>query len=326
MRSTNFDKKYYEEIDILKGIAILIVILGHCLCTDPINLGQHFPIMAKIIHSIQMPLFFVASGFLFSVKGGFSTLIKKKSARLLIPYICFGILSASLRYIFSAFTRSGEVEISTLLLKLLNGESYWFLYSLILIMFIVQLIKNNALLHTVALLCIALCLFTDICEINFLTLGKIVYYLPFFILGMQTKKYYEIVLNTFERYKIMLVIAIPVLFIISLFVFTQFSFSQMFISPLLGIMIVFWGSKAITRYAAIPIVKFLTHFGMYSLQYYLNHLLIMLPLYYIAGRINIVSPIIPLLFIFCCAVVISYIMLRIELSSKITRIFCGLGK
>ncbi len=35
-------KKYYEEIDILKGIAITLVVLGHSVIVYPINLHDIF--------------------------------------------------------------------------------------------------------------------------------------------------------------------------------------------------------------------------------------------------------------------------------------------
>ena len=63
-------KKYYEEVDILKGIAIILVIIGHAIILYPINLHKidwcnYFFEFVSIAH---MPLFFLVSGFCFSYK------------------------------------------------------------------------------------------------------------------------------------------------------------------------------------------------------------------------------------------------------------------
>lgn len=106
---TSISGKYYREIDILKGIAILLVIWGHCFCSHPINIGSQLPLLGDVVRSFQMPLFFVASGFLFSTKGGFSKFIHKKATRLVVPYLSFGILSVCLRFIFSSITNGGDI-------------------------------------------------------------------------------------------------------------------------------------------------------------------------------------------------------------------------
>lgn len=64
--------------DILKGIAIILVIIGH----------QGLFIADQFIYSFHMPLFFIVSGYFFNVeqyrnRGG----IKKDFQRLLVPYI-----------------------------------------------------------------------------------------------------------------------------------------------------------------------------------------------------------------------------------------------
>ena len=66
------------------------------------------------------------------------------------------------------------------------------------------------------------------------------------------------------------------------------------------------------------------HFGHYSLQYYLNHLLIMLPIYYIVNLIPVL-PILQLLAIWIIATAISFIMLKIQLRFKILRLLCGIN-
>ena len=71
------------EIDILKGLGILAMVAGH------VGFGELFNFA---IHPFNMPLFFLASGFLYRCKGSFSLSIKKKVKTLLVPYLLFGLL------------------------------------------------------------------------------------------------------------------------------------------------------------------------------------------------------------------------------------------
>lgn len=66
-------KKHYVEIDVLKGIAIAMVILGHAVIRYPINL--HEVAWTKAIYdwveTMHMPLFFMVSGFCYRYTGNY---------------------------------------------------------------------------------------------------------------------------------------------------------------------------------------------------------------------------------------------------------------
>lgn len=73
-------------IDVLRGIGIILVILGHC----------HRPELSlKLIQSFHMPLFFIISGYLFNreqiLTGSSKKYIKKKARALLLPYLFFSV-------------------------------------------------------------------------------------------------------------------------------------------------------------------------------------------------------------------------------------------
>ena len=67
--------------DILKGIGIILVVMGHVTHDMPLK---------NWIYAFHMPLFFLLSGIFF--KPTFENW-KKSSKRLLIPYIFFAIVS-----------------------------------------------------------------------------------------------------------------------------------------------------------------------------------------------------------------------------------------
>jgi len=73
-------------IDILKGIGVLLVIIGHLVdYNSPLKIW---------IYSFHMPLFFFISGFLYKKNNkNLKLFIKKKFKSLLIPYFIFNIIS-----------------------------------------------------------------------------------------------------------------------------------------------------------------------------------------------------------------------------------------
>lgn len=108
--------KYYPHLDQLKGLAILLMVMGHALawsyndysflsnqlCTMTIE-QSNASIVWKIIYSFHMPLLFFVSGFLFFKNNdteSFTTKIKKRVNRLLIPYITTGVFVLYLRGYF----------------------------------------------------------------------------------------------------------------------------------------------------------------------------------------------------------------------------------
>lgn len=93
--------KRSPEVDVAKGIGIVLVVLAHCC-------GGTLP--SNVINSFHMPLFFCLSGlFLFRKNESFRDFINKKAKSLLFPCLVFGILlstySTTLDYV------RGESEI-----------------------------------------------------------------------------------------------------------------------------------------------------------------------------------------------------------------------
>lgn len=70
-------------LDSLRGFGILLVVLGHTSWSAG---------LVSWIFSFHMPLFFIISGMLFHERQ-FLDSFKKKAARLLIPYLFFGIVT-----------------------------------------------------------------------------------------------------------------------------------------------------------------------------------------------------------------------------------------
>lgn len=88
--------------DILKGIAILFVLLGHTPGT-PVALKN-------LIYSFHMPLFFVLSGFLArpeSFDRAFGAFLRGNVRRLVVPYFLFSVVSYPIWVASVAFGKEG---------------------------------------------------------------------------------------------------------------------------------------------------------------------------------------------------------------------------
>ena len=81
--------KHYREIDILRGIAIIMVFLGHAVIVYPINLENVAWCrgLVAFISAVHMPLFFIVAGFCFHRKSTYVDMVQKKIKRLLVPYV-----------------------------------------------------------------------------------------------------------------------------------------------------------------------------------------------------------------------------------------------
>jgi fucose 4-O-acetylase-like acetyltransferase len=89
------DSNRQEIFDVIKGIAILLMVLGHSL--PPFTIGYY--IRNGFIYSFHMPLFFIVSGYFYKPKPT-TVQIKKDFKLLIIPYL----FTAGLLVFYGLFT------------------------------------------------------------------------------------------------------------------------------------------------------------------------------------------------------------------------------
>lgn len=133
-------KKYYEEVDILRGIAIILVLLGHSIIVFPVNLNE-IPwcgTLHNIASSVHLPLFFLASGFCFSYRG-YPDLLRRKTPRLLIPYLVFTTLNLAAEFLLPSLVNQPK-PLGELLLNYVTGGAEWFLYTLMIVFLLFPLL------------------------------------------------------------------------------------------------------------------------------------------------------------------------------------------
>lgn len=141
-----------DWIDNLRGLAIILVIIGHAHVV--------YPSWLKVeIYSFHMPLFFFLSGMVFSVSkyNSFLEFLRKKVRTIVVPLIVFSIIAWSINYIYYyIILKNIEVDsFGKYILKLLiesHGDArfrsaFWFLpaifVSQLALYFIVKYVKEG---------------------------------------------------------------------------------------------------------------------------------------------------------------------------------------
>lgn len=136
-------KRYFNEINIARGLGVLFVLLGHSFPrggVNDFNNNVFYELLFNTCYSFHMALFFFLSGFCAGQKllyGKVNLLeeVKKKAKRLLVPYLVFSFITVILKQVFSAYAyNSFDVSevVGILIGKNANG-GLWFLWSLFMI-------------------------------------------------------------------------------------------------------------------------------------------------------------------------------------------------
>ena len=190
-------KPYYKEIDILRGLAILMVLCYHSILVYPINL--HEMAWCRELHSylwvVEMPLFFLVSGFCFQYgspeKTGaaktYGTYLWKKTKRVLVPHVVFGLLDIGMRVLPTGLVNKTD-DAGTLIYEFLFfGGSDWFLWTLF-VMFLIfplfhWLFRTGTLGKEIVILAVCLLYFLRGFLPGIFLLSTLAEFLPYFFIG-----------------------------------------------------------------------------------------------------------------------------------------------
>lgn len=146
-------KQRIEFIDLVKGICISLVVLLHVY-------GDMSGTLIKIMSLFRMPLYFVLSGLFFKTYDGLIPFIKKKTNKLIIPFLftflCIIIPAEVVLHLVQGteFTLSELVIGSGGKLNLGINGAVWFLLCLFfvnIIFYLIFLLTNNQLSGMLAL-------------------------------------------------------------------------------------------------------------------------------------------------------------------------------
>ena len=165
-------KQRIEYIDLAKGICISLVVLLHVY-------GDLSGTFIKIMNLFRMPLYFVLSGLFFKTYGGLFLFIKKKTNKLIIPFLFIFLLIIIPSNLLLDLKDGKEISLINLFyggkgkINLGIDGAVWFLLCLFFVNIIFYLInilsKQNIIL---------LCLLSCICGIIGYTINFYNLYLP----------------------------------------------------------------------------------------------------------------------------------------------------
>lgn len=241
MNTKTSNKQYFNDISIMRVMAMLMVVFYHCLCPYSIWDGSYYigfhveewDIIDGMLAQIHLPIFFLISGFLFGVKrnmGGYndvSKFIQNKVLRVLVPYVIVGVFLCLLQQ--RDFT------------QMLDGISHlWFLLVIFECYIIGKLIeailwmcsKKKNILMAIAIM-FFLFLSHRFYFVQILGISKLMIYFPYYIVGMLIFNVNFAEYKNFQKYQLPLIIVLLVLFALE-----QYFFCKGLLTVALGMCIV----------------------------------------------------------------------------------------
>lgn len=323
-----------RSIDILKGLAILFVYLGHSILYHPIPMQSMYVWcnqLAGFITSFNMPLFFFISGYLFAkTQKRTKESYKGKTKRILIPYITtmailIGVklfLPTSMSY--NPATKGG---IGSLIINALcYGGDRWFVYVLyVIFLFLIPLykpLKNKPFALGIVAGLIVIYFIGFLPEI--FKLKEVFYYMIFFIVGFSINGYYYRI----KQWSLSHWSFLYFVFIVANLLFIQ---TLKNIPWVYHLILPFSGSIAVATMAFQlekvtknnTIIKYIEYCGKYSLQFYLLTFSYPIIRVVIVSVLHVSNPILIILSVFMLQLVSTTIIVEITRRIKWLKIPFG---
>ncbi|AYL95243.1 acyltransferase family protein [Mucilaginibacter celer] len=193
------------SIETLRGVAIILMVLGHVIgsssnnglkvADDSVWRWSYYA-----LQYIRMPLFTVISGFVYAYKpatrfNSNSTFLWGKVNRLLIPLVVVSSLFFFLQYITPGTNSKSELS-EIWKIYLFPYAVFWFLQGMMIVFIIVTILENFNLLNRLssALMCfiIAALIFVLLpFKLSFFSLTRVPFLLTFFLFGLLLKRFYD---------------------------------------------------------------------------------------------------------------------------------------
>lgn len=276
-----------RTVDILRGLAMLMVVLGHTMSGSSANSEASF--LFQVVWSLQMPLFFLISGYVTRYTRPMETgscllkYIAKKTVAYLLPWVVwtFGVRGL-------LWGQSGFLNLKHLLRHMDSG--YWFLFSLWMISMLFGFAqfaarkhtgrKNTAIIFLVSILGVAIlgCLGLT-AGLSFLCIKLTIYYIPFYLLGHIYGKYDPKIPEKVKQIvvPICLVVWLAIILRINLYSIADgiYGIALRAMASLCGCIAVSGTMANLQSKASGKVSGFLEHVGNHSLEIYLIHYLLL---------------------------------------------------
>lgn len=239
-------KEREDWIDYIKGIAIILVVLGHAIRPNMKYDYSVLNILFGVIYSIHMPLFFMVSGYLLTksmhrVKC-FLLFLKKKSAAYLVPFLSYSLIIYVMFKLFFSICKSSIVNTEDLailsnyfyfVLKIFSGENpflihLWFLPALYIMvvcttcLYFLTREKYKCLSIVIALFLLVLRVVFNIMPIHMLNM--IMWQYIFFVQGLYLERILKILRNKKINIIMMVISLVVIIICVCLIEYVQVSF------------------------------------------------------------------------------------------------------
>jgi len=270
---------YGPRMEIARGIAILLVTLGH---SEPIKTA--LPSMKEFIYSFHMPLFFFMSGF-FSVRfisEGLVSYVLPRIKRLLIPYITISFSFFIIKFVVPSMVNR-PVDPARFLLDIfvypLNNPALflWFLYVIILMKLFTAFLRFIPV--WLMFILAALPALTGMADYDFAAFSHLGKYMIFFTAGLWVANYKKSFFAFITGHRKALLWTCSFLF------FYMLNVTMTLKLPSLDVLVAFAGtfmviSMCFTWHDTLKF-SFLKFAGRYSLEIYLLQYYFIFPVYYL---------------------------------------------
>ena len=282
-------------IDILKGFAIFLVVLGHILQ----QLYTDNNLVFRCIYSFHMPLFMFMSGYVYYKKNEWG-LITKSAKQLLIPFLSFIIVI----YLFYKIIYHIHIGLYDFFVSVILRPDIglWFLWALFFIRIIFILVRKLATLinlNEYILLSIIAVVMNGVVylfSIKILGIHWIAWYLVFFLLGVYWRNKDKLINYSKKPYKRILLVS-AIMFPLMVVFFRMHNQPPMFykwinLGPVFIIIyrlaIAFVGIALVVSFFRIIKLNsfFISQFiewgkytlGIYYIQFIINDILFLIPI------------------------------------------------
>ncbi|MBR2809845.1 MAG: acyltransferase family protein [Solobacterium sp.] len=156
--------KYYQEIDALYTIGIVLVIFGHSHPSDwSLFAGSGFEKAILFVYAFHMPLFFFAAGFLLRNSASLPLLskaewLKGKALKLLLPYAVLSLAGLLPKYLAENGSLAGLSLQKVLFFLLVPRQNVWGHFWFMPVLFAMDLLfvllpKTSASVYLLAGIC-----------------------------------------------------------------------------------------------------------------------------------------------------------------------------
>lgn len=340
-RNKNNRSRHYSEVDIIKGVAILLVILVHSGGVKYINMEQYswYTNFVEYLRTFDMPLFFMVSGFLFANSGKkpFLRVMKGKFDRLVVPYFVLSFITLAVRILTPALFHRATADFEDALTKIFfYGYWYWFIYTLFVLYVVFTLIKPILSVRVACVLIVILIIIKESWQtylnlpptphIGFLKIHQASYFGAFFLMGYVMYPYYEKIKNWLSRYYVIaLFLALYAIGCYYCITYHQVSFLFNWALPIV-ISLGIWGICIHLVKPKIP-NEGLSYFGKYSLQVYLfNGTTLGISRELLVRVFHVYQPVLLFVLMFIVTTIISVVFIEILRRIPTVRYFFGFGR